>query len=157
MTNPSEFRKKGLAGDMRGKDQVLIKVESIHQNGMIIRDNYSQVRGCQNMVSTQQVTVGLNLLFNHFELAIFISWLMNCSQTILVYLQSIKFNQGQRQRYILLRASFPLRCLSKWLKRSDLEHKREHKNSGSGLAPFEPSEWAPKLLWASVPSSTERG
>lgn len=41
--NPREFRKKGPPGDMRGKDQDFIEVESIHQNGMIIRDNYSQV------------------------------------------------------------------------------------------------------------------
>lgn len=41
------------------------------------------------LVSTQQVTVGSNLIFNHFERAIFISWLMTCSQTIVMYLQSI--------------------------------------------------------------------
>lgn len=41
--NPRQFRKKCPSGDMRGKDQVFIEVESNHQNGMIIRDNCSQV------------------------------------------------------------------------------------------------------------------
>ena len=45
---------------MKRKHQVLIEVESIHQNGTILSDNYSQVQGARMLVSTHQVTVEAN-------------------------------------------------------------------------------------------------
>lgn len=127
-----------------GKDQVLMEVESIRQNGMIIRDNYIQLWGCQSTSVYPASYSRVNLIFNHLKSAIFISWLMNLSQLQCIY-RAFWFNQGQiKKKKILelLRSSRSFKCSSGLTEA--IWNMREHSNSRLGPGSLQESKYEHK-------------